>query len=83
MIVFRAVDVPYDSDEEADYSKMDLVRFYIFDCYMFYCDNHFFVDPMYIYRKSLVRHVCDVSFRNFNNLIFFFNSLHAIQPISG
>lgn len=24
-MVFRAVDVPYDSDEEADYSKMDLV----------------------------------------------------------
>ena len=33
--------------------------------------------------KSLVLPVCDVAFRNFNNLVFFFNSLHAIQPISG
>ena len=33
--------------------------------------------------KSLVLHVCDVAFRNLNNLVFFFISLDAIQPISG
>ena len=34
--------------------------------------------------KSLVLHVCDLAFRNFNNLVLlFFNSSHDIQPISG
>ena len=31
--LFSAVDMPYDSDEEADYSKMDLVGLILTESY--------------------------------------------------